>query len=107
MSMVAARGVVRSLEHPNKLERQGIIRASELCYELAWKTLQDYLREIGYVDVAGPKPVIRYAFETGVISDGEVWAAMHRSWRGGFGGAPNVDYPAAAGAHRPNRGHDR
>lgn len=66
-------------EEPNKLERQGIIKAFELCYELAWKTLQDYLREIGYVDVAGPKPVIRHAFEAGLISDGELWAQMHRA----------------------------
>lgn len=66
-------------QEPNKLERQGIIKAFELCYELAWKTLQDYLREIGYVDVAGPKPVIRHAFEAGLISDGEIWADMHRA----------------------------
>lgn len=64
---------------PNKLERQGIIKAFELCYELAWKMLQDYLREIGYVDVAGPKPVIRHAFEAGLIGDGEIWARMHRA----------------------------
>ena len=66
-------------EEPNKLERLGIIRIFELCYELAWKTLQDYLREIGYVDVAGPKPVIRHAFEAGLIGDGELWAQMHRA----------------------------
>ena len=30
---------------PSKLER---------CYELAWKTVQDYLREQGIRDVVGP-----------------------------------------------------
>jgi nucleotidyltransferase substrate binding protein (TIGR01987 family) len=69
-------------EEPNKLERLGIIRIFELCYELAWKTLKDYLREIGYVDVAGPKAVIRHAFEAGLISDGELWAQMHRARSG-------------------------
>jgi hypothetical protein len=34
---------------PSKLERQGIIKSFELCYELAWKTLQDYLKELGSI----------------------------------------------------------
>lgn len=66
-------------EEPNMLERQGLIKAFELCYELAWKTLQDYLREIGYVDVSGPKPVIRRAFEAGIIHDGQIWSDMHQA----------------------------
>ena len=65
-------------ENPSKLERQGIIKAFELCYELAWKTLQDYLGHIGYQDTIGPKPVISRAFEIGLLHDGDVWANMHR-----------------------------
>lgn len=66
-------------EHPSKLERQGIIKAFELCYELAWKTLQDYLAHLGYEAIVGPKPVIRRAFEAGLVHDGELWARMHRA----------------------------
>ncbi len=65
--------------NPNKLEQQGIIKAFELCYELAWKTLQDYLAEIGFEGAVGPKPVIRQAFEAGIIHDGEAWAQMHQA----------------------------
>jgi nucleotidyltransferase substrate binding protein (TIGR01987 family) len=65
--------------NPNKLEQQGIIKAFELCYELAWKTLQDYLTEIGFEGTVGPKPVIRQAFEAGIIHDGEAWAQMHQA----------------------------
>jgi nucleotidyltransferase substrate binding protein (TIGR01987 family) len=68
-----------STEQPNKLERQGIIKAFELCYELAWKTLQDYLAELGYEGITGPKPVIRQAFEAGLLQDGELWRAIHRA----------------------------
>ena len=64
---------------PNKLEKQGIIKAFELAYELAWKTLQDYLAALGYGDVVGPKPVIRRAFESGVISNGDLWNEMHQA----------------------------
>ena len=66
-------------EDPSKLERQGIIKAFELCYELAWKTLQDYLAHLGYEQIVGPKPVIRRAFEAGLLQDGELWARMHRA----------------------------
>jgi len=64
---------------PSKLERQGIVKLFELCYELAWKTLQDYLRAVGYEDDAGPKPVLRRAFELGLVPDGELWAEIHRA----------------------------
>lgn len=57
----------------NDLERQGLIKGFELCYELAWKTLQDLLQARGYVDTTGPKPVIRQAFRDGLVNDGEQW----------------------------------
>lgn len=64
---------------PNKFERQGLIKAFELAYELAWKTLQDYLKELGIEEVVGPKPVIRRAFTEGIITNGTVWQAMHQA----------------------------
>ena len=64
---------------PSKLERQGIIKAFELCYELAWKTLQDYLKELGMNDIVGPKPVIQTAFQEGLVTDGDVWKDMHHA----------------------------
>lgn len=57
----------------NDLELQGLIKGFELCYELAWKTLQDLLLARGYTDTAGPKPVIRQAFRDGLVNDGEQW----------------------------------
>ena len=68
-----------TIDDPNKFERQGLIKAFELAYELAWKTLQDYLRELGIQEVVGPKPVIRRAFSEGLIHDGTVWQAMHQA----------------------------
>jgi len=68
-----------AVRNPNKLERQGIVKAFELCYELAWKTLQDYLRDLGFEEVVGPKATIRQAFHGGLIQDGERWAAMHEA----------------------------
>ncbi|MGV3558271.1 nucleotidyltransferase substrate binding protein [Larkinella arboricola] len=62
----------------NELEEQGLIKAFEYTFELAWKTLQDFLRNKGYIDIAGPKPVIEQAFQDGYI-DGFAWVRMHKS----------------------------
>ncbi len=63
----------------NELEKQGLIKAFEYTYELAWKTLQDLLKEKGYKDVVGPKPVIEQSFQDGYIENGEGWLKMHNS----------------------------
>jgi nucleotidyltransferase substrate binding protein (TIGR01987 family) len=71
----------RFLEHKNlnEMEQQGLIKAFEYTYELAWKTLQDLLKEKGYKDIIGPKPVIEQSFQDGYIEDGEAWMRMHNS----------------------------
>ena len=71
--------VDKGVENMNPLEVQGFIKGFELAYELAWKTLQDYLHEIGYEDVRGPKPVIQQAFQDGLLNDGNAWLEMHVS----------------------------
>lgn len=63
----------------NKLEEQGLIKAFEYTFELAWKTLQDLLRDKGYSDIVGPKPVIQQSFQDGYISDGQGWLRMQKS----------------------------
>lgn len=63
----------------NELEQQGLIKAFEYTYELAWKTLQDLLKEKGYKDITGPKPVIEQSFQDGYIANGEAWMRMHKS----------------------------
>lgn len=60
----------------NKFEKQGLIQAFEYNFELAWKTLQDLLKERGYRDVVGPRPVIEQSFQVGYILDGEGWMEM-------------------------------
>ncbi|GAB3688078.1 nucleotidyltransferase substrate binding protein [Spirosoma flavus] len=62
----------------NELEEQGLIKAFEYTYELAWKTLQDLLRDKGYPDIAGPKPVVEQAYQDGYI-DGLAWVRMAKS----------------------------
>jgi len=66
-------------EDLNEMESQGLIKAFEYTYELAWKTLQDLLEYKGYQNIAGPRPVIEQSFQDGYISDGKAWMLMHLS----------------------------
>lgn len=61
------------------LEQQGLIKAFEFAYELAWNTLKDFLEVSGTTGFAGPRPVIQEAFAVGIIEDGETWMAMIKS----------------------------
>ena len=63
----------------NEMEKQGLIKAFEYTYELSWKTLQDLLKEKGYNNILGPRPVIEQSFQNGYISDGREWMQMHKS----------------------------
>ena len=53
-----------------------MIQRFEYCFELAWKCLQDLLRERGYAAGGRPTPVIEQAFQDGIISDGLLWMEM-------------------------------
>ncbi|MDK2919774.1 MAG: hypothetical protein PWQ37_2507 [Candidatus Petromonas sp.] len=57
------------------LEKEGLIQRFEYTFELAWKTLKDYL-ESQEVKVNFPREVIKAAFHYGLIEDGDVWMDM-------------------------------
>ncbi len=58
------------------LEEQGLIKAFEYTYELAWNTLKDYLLYQGDVTITGSRDAIRTAFSAGIIENGDVWMSM-------------------------------
>ncbi|MDB5240825.1 MAG: nucleotidyltransferase [Spirosoma sp.] len=41
------------------LEQDGAVLRFEFTFELAWKTLQDYFTETGYLDAKGPRNVLK------------------------------------------------
>jgi nucleotidyltransferase substrate binding protein (TIGR01987 family) len=63
----------------SKLEQQGIIQCFEYTYELAWKTLKDFLAENGFTDLIGSRETFREAFKQGILSNGEIWMQMLKS----------------------------
>ena len=66
----------------NQLEKEGVIQRFEYCFELARKTVKDYMEASGVVfDVVMPRQVIKDAFAAKVLEDGTTWMAMldHRN----------------------------
>jgi nucleotidyltransferase substrate binding protein (TIGR01987 family) len=52
-----------------------VLRHYAFCFELAWKSLRDLLAWNG-IDAKLPRQVIKQAFATGVISNGQLWIDM-------------------------------
>lgn len=66
----------------NQLEKEGLTQRFEYTFELAWKTLKDYLEESGIqLSIATPREVIKEAFAAKIITDGAQWIRMldHRN----------------------------
>jgi nucleotidyltransferase substrate binding protein (TIGR01987 family) len=60
----------------NQREQQGLIKAFEYTFELAWNTMRDLLRSQGDASLLGSRDTLREAFRLGLISDGEAWMLM-------------------------------
>lgn len=56
----------------NKFEVQGLIQCFEYTFELAWKTMKDYLEFEGY-EVKSPRAAIQTAFQIELLTDGHIW----------------------------------
>jgi nucleotidyltransferase substrate binding protein (TIGR01987 family) len=59
----------------NELEQIGLAKGYELCFELLWKLLKDYLTVQGFA-VNSPREVIKQSFALGIIENGELWLEM-------------------------------
>lgn len=57
---------------PSEAERGGLIQFYETAFELAWKTLKDYLTEQGF-NVTTPREAIKQGFQAEIIEDGHLW----------------------------------
>lgn len=57
------------------LIQMALVQSFEICFELAWKVLKDYLQQKG-INSLFPKDVIKEAFSTEIIKNGQVWIDM-------------------------------
>lgn len=64
----------------NDAEQAGLVQQFEICRELGWKTLRDFLADGGApVKTPVPANVIRAAFDMGLITDGDGWIAAMKA----------------------------
>lgn len=59
-------------EPDNEVLTAGLIQTYEFTFELAWKTLKDYLEMEGFT-VPSPRSTIRQAFQSGYLQNAEDW----------------------------------
>jgi nucleotidyltransferase substrate binding protein (TIGR01987 family) len=57
------------------IEISGLVQAFEFTFELAWKTIKDYLYEQG-IETTFPRAALKEAFNTQIIRDGHTWIEM-------------------------------
>ncbi len=57
------------------LDIDGTIKRFELCYELSWKLIKEYLADKGLI-VKNPRDTFREAVKNGIIENEEGWMEM-------------------------------
>jgi nucleotidyltransferase substrate binding protein (TIGR01987 family) len=66
---------VQKLKKLSVLEKDGLIQRFEYTFELAWKTLRDFL-ESENVEAKFPREVIKKGYQYEILLNGEVWMEM-------------------------------
>lgn len=63
----------------NELEQQGLIKAFEYTFELAWTVIKDFYEHQGITNLQGSRDTFRMGAERGLIANGEEWMKMIES----------------------------
>lgn len=68
-------GKAVAVKTPDDITKAGIVQCFEICFELAWNLLKDYLNDQGII-VKFPRDTFKKAFEVELLSDGQLWIDM-------------------------------
>lgn len=64
-------------QEENDVIIDGVLHRFEFTFELAWKTMKDYLNYLGIEQNTGsPREVLKESFANKLIDDGEIWINM-------------------------------
>ena len=63
----------------NELEEQGLIKAFEYTYELAWNTIKDFYTDQGVTDIQGSRDAFKLAANRDLIKNVGKWMDMVNS----------------------------
>lgn len=67
--------IARYQAAPNDtLYRDGLIQRFEFTFELAWKSLKEYMEDQGMVmTIVSPRSVLKEAYAAGIIDNPDIW----------------------------------
>ncbi|NOQ25959.1 MAG: nucleotidyltransferase [Bacteroidales bacterium] len=74
-AFIQLKDAVSRYESLDDLSKEGLIHRFEYTFELAWKTLNDYLESNGVISKF-PREVLKNAFQAELINNGEIWIDM-------------------------------
>jgi len=60
------------IQNADIYQKAGMIQFFEMCFELAWNTLKDFLEYEGFKDIKSPRAAIKKAFEIDLIKNGHI-----------------------------------
>ncbi len=66
---------IAAKEAEDDLEIDGAIKRFELCYELSWKLIKEYLSDSGII-CNNPRDCFKYAYQNELINSDEIWLKM-------------------------------
>lgn len=69
-------GAAEYAAQPTTLQRDGLIQRFEFTFELAWKSMKEYLEDQGVAALQFPKQVLTEAYAAGMLQDDQVWLQM-------------------------------
>jgi nucleotidyltransferase substrate binding protein (TIGR01987 family) len=75
-SLLVLEDAVKADRKLDVLQQAGVIHFFEMCFELSWNLLKDYLEYLGYNDINSPRTAIKEAFQAGLIVDGHSWMEL-------------------------------
>jgi nucleotidyltransferase substrate binding protein (TIGR01987 family) len=64
------------IEDTPAIVREGFIQRFEITFDLAWKTVKDYMDYLGHDVQPSPRPVFKEAFTADIVKDGQVFIDM-------------------------------
>ena len=67
---------VINLKELDIFQQAGMIQFFEMCSELSWKLMKDYLEEQGFNELKTTREAIKQAFNSGIIKDGHSWMEL-------------------------------
>ena len=60
------------IDELSEFERMALIQSFEICFELSWKLMKDYLESEGFAPKS-PRESVKMAFQAGIVFEAQKW----------------------------------